>query len=154
MSYLAARVSVLQCRLCEWVSEWVRSAVCSRADAAAGGLTPCLAASRLPEGANCICTYVPLCSSISVCICLTICLYIYPYIYLCVGRDSSVDIATRYGLDGPGIESRWGTRFSAPALGPTQPPIQCVPGLFPGVKRPGRGADHPPPHLAPRLKKE
>ena len=29
------------------------------------------------------------------------------------GRDSSVDIATRYGLDGPGIESQWGTRFSA-----------------------------------------
>ena len=23
-------------------------------------------------------------------------------------------IATRYGLGGPGIESRWGTRFSAP----------------------------------------
>ena len=25
---------------------------------------------------------------------------------------------------------------------------------LPGVKRPGRGVDHPPPHLAPRLKKE
>ena len=24
------------------------------------------------------------------------------------GRDSSVGIATRYGLDGPGFESRWG----------------------------------------------
>jgi len=30
-------------------------------------------------------------------------------------RDSSVGIATRYGLEGPGIESRWGARFSAPA---------------------------------------
>ena len=30
------------------------------------------------------------------------------YIYLFMGRDSSVGIATRYGLDGPGIESRWG----------------------------------------------
>jgi hypothetical protein len=29
------------------------------------------------------------------------------YIFI-VGRDSSVGIATRYGLDGPGIESRWG----------------------------------------------
>ena len=31
------------------------------------------------------------------------------------GRDSSVGIATRYGLDGPGIECRWGgeARFSA-----------------------------------------
>jgi hypothetical protein len=27
---------------------------------------------------------------------------------LWVGPDSSVGIATRYGLDGPGIESRWG----------------------------------------------
>jgi hypothetical protein len=33
---------------------------------------------------------------------------------LYVGRDSSVGIAIRYGLDGPGIESRWGDRFSAP----------------------------------------
>jgi hypothetical protein len=28
-----------------------------------------------------------------------------------VGRDSSVGIATHYGLDGPGIESRWGRDF-------------------------------------------
>ena len=28
-----------------------------------------------------------------------------------VGRDSSVGMATRYGLDGPGIESRWGEVF-------------------------------------------
>jgi hypothetical protein len=49
-------------------------------------------------------------------------------------------IATDYGLDSPGIESRWGRDFShtsRPALGP--------PGSFLGVKRPGRGADHPPP---------
>jgi len=31
-----------------------------------------------------------------------------------VDRNSSVGIATRYELDGPGIESRWGPRFSAP----------------------------------------
>ena len=48
------------------------------------------------------------------------------------GRDSSVGIATRYGLDGPGIELHWGARFSGPALGPTQPPVQWVPGLFGG----------------------
>ena len=60
--------------------------------------------------------------------------------------DSSVGIATRYGLDGTGIESRWGARFSAPVhTGPGAHPASCTmsPGFFPGVKRPGRGVDHP-----------
>jgi hypothetical protein len=64
-----------------------------------------------------------------------------------VGRNSVVGIATRYGLDGPGIESRLGRDFQHPsrrALGPAQPPTQQVPG----VKRPGRGVDHPPPSSA------
>jgi hypothetical protein len=71
------------------------------------------------------------------------------------GPGSSVGTATRYGLDGPGIEFRWGRDFphpSRPALGPTQPPIQWVPGLSRG-KRPGRGVDYPP-HLASSLRKE
>jgi hypothetical protein len=46
-------------------------------------------------------------------------------------RDVVVGIATRYGLDGPGIESRWGggrnfTHLSRPTLRPTHPPIQLV----------------------------
>jgi hypothetical protein len=52
-----------------------------------------------------------------------------------VDRDSSVVIATRYGLDGPGIESRCGRDFphaSRPGLGATQPPIQWVPSLSVG----------------------
>ena len=70
--------------------------------------------------------------------------------------DSAVGIATRYGLDGPGIESRWGVRFSAPVQ--TCPGAQPVSytmgtGSFPGVNRAGRGVDHPP-HLVPKLEKE
>jgi hypothetical protein len=86
--------------------------------------------------------------------------YIYIYIYVCVyfsGPGSSVSIATAYGLDGPGIESWWGRDFphqSRPALRPTQPPVQWVPGLSPGV-RCGRGVTlTPQPLLMPRSKIE
>jgi hypothetical protein len=46
------------------------------------------------------------------------------------------------------LESQWGRNFLHPArpvLGPTQPPVQWVEVSFPGVKRPGRGVDQPPP---------
>jgi hypothetical protein len=66
-------------------------------------------------------------------------------------RDNSVGIATRYELDGPGIESRWVRHFpqpSRPALGRIQPPVQCVPVHSSGLKRQGRGVDHPTPSSA------
>jgi hypothetical protein len=68
-----------------------------------------------------------------------------PLIGLWVGQRSWYG----YGLDGPGIESRWGARFSAT--------VQTSPGavlyteyrVFPGGKeRPGRDADSSPPSSA------
>jgi len=52
------------------------------------------------------------------------------------GPCSLVGIATGYGLHGPGIESRWGTRFSAPVQTvPGAHPVSCTMGTrsFPGV---------------------
>jgi hypothetical protein len=69
-------------------------------------------------------------------------------------RDSSVGIRTGYGLDSWGSIPGRGkfslfSIVSRLALGPTQPPIQWVLGtLSPGVKRPGRQADHSPPSSA------
>jgi hypothetical protein len=47
----------------------------------------------------------------------------------------SVGIATDYGLNGPGIESRYGRdlpHLSRPALVPTQPPVQWISGIYRG----------------------
>ena len=40
-----------------------------------------------------------------------------------VGRDSSVRIATRYGLEDPETEFRWETKYSTP--------VQTVPEAYP-----------------------
>jgi hypothetical protein len=55
-----------------------------------------------------------------------------------VGMDSSIDIETRYGLDGPRIASRWGRDLFRLTFGSTLPPVQWY-SVFPGIKRPGRG---------------
>jgi hypothetical protein len=57
-----------------------------------------------------------------------------------MGTDSSVGIATRYGLDGPGTESRWEERFSALVqTGPGAHPASYTmsTGTFPGGKAAG-----------------
>jgi hypothetical protein len=61
---------------------------------------------------------------------------------------SVVGIATGYGLDGPGIDSRWGARFSISVqIGPGAYPAFCTMGTwsFPGVNS-GRGVTLTP-HL-------
>ena len=72
------------------------------------------------------------------------------------GPDSAVGIATRYGLDGPGIESRWGREIFRTCpdrpWGPSSP-------LHIGYRDITEGSDRTvalttQPHLAPRLKKE
>jgi hypothetical protein len=69
-----------------------------------------------------------------------------------VDQESPVGIATRYGPDGPGIESRLGRDFphpSRPVLGSTQPHVQKRTTAF---LHSGALTIHP--HLASRLKKE
>jgi hypothetical protein len=91
------------------------------------------------------------------------CLYNHPHTFfyivfhtLChwstsTGRNSSVGIASRYGLEGPGIDSRWEARFSAhvqTGCGPLSLLYNGHQVSFPGVKWSGRGVDQPPPASA------
>ena len=81
-------------------------------------------------------------------------------LYSCLilgGRDSSVSIATRYEMDGLGIESRWGG-----GGGEVFCTLQTGPGTHPGsynwsleeVKRQRRVEFTTHPYLVPKLKKE
>ena len=68
---------------------------------------------------------------------------------------SSVGIATGYGLDGPGLESRLGAKYSAPVqTGPGSHPASCTMGTgsFPGVKS-GWGVTLTPHLLVPWSRK-
>jgi len=64
-----------------------------------------------------------------------------------VDQNGSVGTATRSGLDGLGIESQWGAKFSTPiqrGLGAHPASYTIGTGSFIGVKQPGRGVDHLP----------
>jgi hypothetical protein len=75
-----------------------------------------------------------------------------PIYYSSTGVGIAESVLLRAGS--PGLDSRQWKVFlfstaSTPALGPTQPPIQWVPGvLSPGIKRQEREADHSPPSSA------
>jgi hypothetical protein len=77
---------------------------------------------------------------------------LYTNLYYPITTGSSVGIANGYGLDGPGIESRWGARFFAPVqTGPGAHPASCTMGTgsFSGIKS-GRGVTLTPhPLLVP-----
>jgi hypothetical protein len=68
------------------------------------------------------------------------------------GPGSSVGIATGYGLNGPGIESQWGVRFSASVhTSPGARPASYTMGtgaFSVGRKRPGHDTDPSPPSIA------
>ena len=66
------------------------------------------------------------------------------------GPGSSIGSVTDNGLDGPGIESRWGEIFRRPDR-PWGPPSLLYNGyrVFPGGRKwPGRDADPSPPSSA------
>jgi hypothetical protein len=70
------------------------------------------------------------------------------------GYFSQYSYSPRAGRSGDRIPV--GAKYSAPVqTGPGAHPASYIMGTgsFPGVKRPGRGVEHPP-HLRPRLKKE
>jgi len=72
-------------------------------------------------------------------------------LYVSPQKVGLLDIETSNGLDGLGIEYRLGARFFAPVqTGPGAQPASYTmgTGCFQGVKRPGRGVDHPLPSSA------
>ena len=92
---------------------------------------------------------------------MCVCIYIYLFVYLFIHSrwiyvfmcrpGSVVGIATVYGLDGAGIESRWGEIFCTIPDRPWGPPSLLYNGyqVFPGGKvRPGRDVDPSPPSSA------
>ena len=81
---------------------------------------------------------------------------IFLHTYTGCAPDSSISIATGYGLNGIAIESRCEARFSAPVqTDPGAHPASCKmsTGSFPGVKSGRRVTLTPHPLLVPLVKK-
>jgi hypothetical protein len=79
--------------------------------------------------------------------------YLYAHNFIQASRTEMWLVLTRLRAGRPGFNSRWGqwwnflfTTASIPTLRPIQPPDQRV--LSPGVRRPGREAEHLPPSSA------
>jgi hypothetical protein len=73
--------------------------------------------------------------------------YFVPWLHVICGAGSSVGIATSYGLDGPGIKSRWRRDFRTCPDRPWGPPSHLYNGyrVFAGGKEwPGRDVDPSP----------
>ena len=84
-------------------------------------------------------------------------MYFEPYTEIQCGSGSEVGIATGYGPDDPGIESRWGEIFRTCPDQPRGPPSLLYNGyrVFPGGKEwPGRDADPSPPSSAVVMKEQ
>ena len=71
----------------------------------------------------------------------------FPRIFCCVTAGEGAGIAQSVRGSNPGGRRDF-PHPSRPVLGPTHPPVQWAPGLSRGLKRPGRGSDHPPPSSA------
>ena len=72
-------------------------------------------------------------------------LHKYPFL----PQQEGAGIATGYGMDGPEFESWWGRGFHTCPDRPWGPASYTMgTGSFPGVERPRRGVDHPPPYSA------
>jgi hypothetical protein len=77
-------------------------------------------------------------------------LKLWVYVFINGGRDSVVDIATHYELNGPGLESRWGRNFPCHPDRPHAHEASCTMATspFPSVRRPEPVADYSPPSSA------
>jgi hypothetical protein len=68
---------------------------------------------------------------------------------VCISEHAVGSLATRYGLDGPGIESRGGDIFrTRPGAHPATCTITGTGSFSRGVNRPGASVNHPHPSNA------